>query len=200
MMTRQKLLWEFLLELLNDTQHKDIICWTNNYGEFRLLQREAVAKLWGACRQRYGMNYEKMARSIREYYQKGIIKKSPHQLFTYYFVDLTNLCQELDNRQQNFMSKTRPLKKTDFLMLDDTTSDSIQAYTITRQIHVQESQICLFSPLKLDDISHFLWEEFYAAEELKVTVALNVDSEGLVTTANTPFRFCNMLPQEQPFA
>jgi len=35
-----------------------------------------VAKLWGERKNRPQMNYDKLSRSIRQYYKKGIIKKT----------------------------------------------------------------------------------------------------------------------------
>lgn len=40
-------LWQFLLELLLNEEYKEIISWTNDEGEFKLVNAEEVAKLWG---------------------------------------------------------------------------------------------------------------------------------------------------------
>lgn len=40
-------LWQFLFELLVGGQHKTLIQWVNDDGEFKLLDAEKVAKLWG---------------------------------------------------------------------------------------------------------------------------------------------------------
>uniref|UniRef100_A0A915M9G9 ETS domain-containing protein n=1 Tax=Meloidogyne javanica TaxID=6303 RepID=A0A915M9G9_MELJA len=40
-------LWQFLLELLTANEHPHLIQWTNNEGEFKLHDAEAVARLWG---------------------------------------------------------------------------------------------------------------------------------------------------------
>ena len=40
-------LWQFLLELLLSCEHKEIITWTSDDGEFKLINAEEVAKLWG---------------------------------------------------------------------------------------------------------------------------------------------------------
>ena len=69
-------LWEFLLELLEDEQFIQLISWTRKeHGEFKLKNQEEVAKRWGWLKQRAGMNYDKLSRALRYYYQKGIIKK-----------------------------------------------------------------------------------------------------------------------------
>ncbi|XP_013394815.1 ETS domain-containing protein Elk-3-like [Lingula anatina] len=79
-------LWQFLLELLLSGQHNDIIQWTGNEGEFKLLNAEEVAKLWGLRKNKQNMNYDKLSRALRYYYDKNIIKKVMGQKFVYKFV------------------------------------------------------------------------------------------------------------------
>ncbi|ELT92079.1 hypothetical protein CAPTEDRAFT_136524, partial [Capitella teleta] len=79
-------LWQFLLELLISNQHPDIIQWTNNEGEFKLLNAEEVARLWGLRKNKQNMNYDKLSRALRYYYDKNIIKKVMGQKFVYKFV------------------------------------------------------------------------------------------------------------------
>lgn len=63
-------LWQFLLQLLQEPQNKNIICWTSNDGEFKLLQAEEVARLWGIRKNKPSMNYDKLSRALRYYYVK----------------------------------------------------------------------------------------------------------------------------------
>lgn len=63
-------LWQFLLQLLLDQSHKHLICWTSNDGEFKLLKSEEVAKLWGLRKNKTNMNYDKLSRALRYYYDK----------------------------------------------------------------------------------------------------------------------------------
>ncbi|XP_004685610.1 PREDICTED: ETS domain-containing protein Elk-4 [Condylura cristata] len=79
-------LWQFLLQLLQEPQHKNMICWTSNNGEFKLLQAEEVARLWGIRKNKPNMNYDKLSRALRYYYVKNIIKKVNGQKFVYKFV------------------------------------------------------------------------------------------------------------------
>lgn len=79
-------LWQFLLQLLQEPQHKNTICWTSNDGEFKLLQAEEVARLWGIRKNKPNMNYDKLSRALRYYYVKNIIKKVNGQKFVYKFV------------------------------------------------------------------------------------------------------------------
>lgn len=63
-------LWQFLLQLLLDQSHKHLICWTSHDGEFKLLKSEEVAKLWGLRKNKTNMNYDKLSRALRYYYDK----------------------------------------------------------------------------------------------------------------------------------
>ncbi|KAM6998373.1 ETS domain-containing protein Elk-4 [Passerculus sandwichensis] len=79
-------LWQFLLQLLQEPQNKNIICWTSTDGEFKLLQAEEVARLWGIRKNKPSMNYDKLSRALRYYYVKNIIKKVNGKKFVYKFV------------------------------------------------------------------------------------------------------------------
>ena len=65
-------LWQFLLQLLKEPQNDHMICWTSNNGEFKLLQAEEVARLWGIRKNKPNMNYDKLSRALRYYYVKVI--------------------------------------------------------------------------------------------------------------------------------
>uniref|UniRef100_A0A1I8HEH5 ETS domain-containing protein n=1 Tax=Macrostomum lignano TaxID=282301 RepID=A0A1I8HEH5_9PLAT len=84
-------LWQFLLELLMSRQYSHVIQWTNREGEFQLLRAEEVARLWGMRKNKnHRMNYDKLSRALRYYYQKNIIKKVQGQKFVYRFVGLSD--------------------------------------------------------------------------------------------------------------
>ncbi|KAA0203209.1 hypothetical protein HAZT_HAZT009814 [Hyalella azteca] len=76
-------LWQFLLELLNSGQHQHLIMWTGIEGEFKLINAEEVAEVWGLRKNRNNMNYDKLSRALRYYYDKNIIKKVLGQKFVY---------------------------------------------------------------------------------------------------------------------
>ncbi|XP_041639812.1 ETS domain-containing protein Elk-4 isoform X2 [Cheilinus undulatus] len=84
-------LWQFLLQLLLDPSNEQLICWTNEEGEFKLLQAEEVARLWGARKNKPNMNYDKLSRALRYYYDKNIIKKVNGQKFVYRFVSYPDI-------------------------------------------------------------------------------------------------------------
>ena len=47
-------------------------------GIFKIEDSARVARLWGKRKNRPAMNYDKLSRSIRQYYKKGIIQKTEH--------------------------------------------------------------------------------------------------------------------------
>ena len=82
-------LWQFLYTLLTDPDKKycDLIEWTPNINsrEFRLLEPEAIAIWWGEHKNKRNMSYDKLSRSLRYYYDKGIIKKVTGERYVYQF-------------------------------------------------------------------------------------------------------------------
>ncbi|XP_022128006.2 DNA-binding protein Ets97D [Pieris rapae] len=85
-------LWQFLLELLTSAEHYDLIRWEGTSGEFKLLDPERVATLWGIRKHKPAMNYEKLSRALRYYYDGDMIAKVPGKRFVYKFVcDLRQL-------------------------------------------------------------------------------------------------------------
>ncbi|CAH0765592.1 unnamed protein product [Bemisia tabaci] len=71
-------LWQFLKELLASPQaHCSCIRWLDrSKGVFKIEDSVKVARLWGMRKNRPAMNYDKLSRSIRQYYKKGIMKKT----------------------------------------------------------------------------------------------------------------------------
>ncbi|XP_072166263.1 GA-binding protein alpha chain-like [Diadema setosum] len=85
-------LWQFLLELLTDKDSLDCISWVGTDGEFRLNDPELVAQKWGERKNKPSMNYEKLSRALRYYYDGDMIAKVHGQRFVYKFVcDLKSL-------------------------------------------------------------------------------------------------------------
>lgn len=71
-------LWQFLKELLASPHiHGSAIRWLDrSNGVFKIEDSVRVARLWGKRKNRPAMNYDKLSRSIRQYYKKGIMKKT----------------------------------------------------------------------------------------------------------------------------
>ncbi|KAK2501983.1 hypothetical protein MC885_012335, partial [Smutsia gigantea] len=82
-------LWQFLKELLlKPHSYGRLIRWLNKEkGIFKIEDSAQVARLWGIRKNRPAMNYDKLSRSIRQYYKKGIIRKPDiSQRLVYQFV------------------------------------------------------------------------------------------------------------------
>ena len=70
-------LWQFVKELLNQPQHSGCIHWVDQEaGIFKIVDSVRVAELWGKRKNRPAMNFDKLSRSLRQYYKKGIMKKT----------------------------------------------------------------------------------------------------------------------------
>ncbi|GAB1608223.1 DNA-binding protein D-ETS-4-like isoform X1 [Argonauta hians] len=71
-------LWQFLKELLLEgDKYVKCIKWLDpEQGVFKIEDSNHVARLWGERKNRPAMNYDKLSRSIRQYYHKGIIRKT----------------------------------------------------------------------------------------------------------------------------
>nr|CAD7602626.1 unnamed protein product [Timema genevievae] len=79
-------LWQFLVALLDDPGNSACIAWTGRGMEFKLVEPEEVARRWGVQKNRPAMNYDKLSRSLRYYYEKGIMQKVAGERYVYKFV------------------------------------------------------------------------------------------------------------------
>ncbi len=85
-------LWQFLLELLTDKTCQSFIAWTGDGWEFKMIDPDEVARRWGIRKNKPKMNYEKLSRGLRYYYDKNIILKTAGKRYVYRFVcDLQGL-------------------------------------------------------------------------------------------------------------
>lgn len=58
-------------------QPQQMIRWLDRkQGVFKIEDSQAVARLWGRRKNRPAMNYDKLSRSLRQYYKKGIMRKT----------------------------------------------------------------------------------------------------------------------------
>ena len=78
-------LWQFLLELLSDSTNANIIAWEGTSGEFKLTDPDEVARKWGERKSKPNMNYDKMSRALRYYYDKNIMTKVHGKRYAYKF-------------------------------------------------------------------------------------------------------------------
>ncbi len=79
-------LWQFLLEMLTDYRSQKLITWVGDKGHFKLNDPERVAQLWGERKNKPAMNYEKLSRALRYYYDGDMIHKVHGKRFVYKFV------------------------------------------------------------------------------------------------------------------
>ncbi|XP_022250753.1 uncharacterized protein LOC106466950 [Limulus polyphemus] len=79
-------LWQFLIGLLDDPANSAFIAWTGRGMEFKLIEPEEVARRWGLQKNRPAMNYDKLSRSLRYYYEKGIMQKVTGERYVYKFI------------------------------------------------------------------------------------------------------------------
>ena len=78
-------LWQFILELLGDSEHRPVLAWTGNGLEFRIINSVELARLWGIRKRNPIMNFDKLSRALRYYYEKNIIKHNPMHRLVYSF-------------------------------------------------------------------------------------------------------------------
>ncbi|KAH3702879.1 ETS translocation variant 1-like [Dreissena polymorpha] len=101
-------LWQFLVTLLDDPSNASFIAWTGRGLEFKLIEPEEVARRWGIQKNRPAMNYDKLSRSLRYYYEKGIMQKVAGERYVYKFV-----CDPEALFSMAFPDNHRPVLKTD---------------------------------------------------------------------------------------
>ncbi|NWW48942.1 ETV4 protein, partial [Pedionomus torquatus] len=102
-------LWQFLVALLDDPTNSHFIAWTGRGMEFKLIEPEEVARLWGIQKNRPAMNYDKLSRSLRYYYEKGIMQKVAGERYVYKFV-----CEPEALFSLAFPDNQRPALKAEF--------------------------------------------------------------------------------------
>ena len=95
--TGQIQLWQFLLELLSDANNASIIAWEGTNGEFKLIDPDEVARKWGERKSKPNMNYDKLSRALRYYYDKNIMTKVHGKRYAYKF-DFHGLAQLTSTR------------------------------------------------------------------------------------------------------
>ncbi|XKL60174.1 hypothetical protein PGB90_001190 [Kerria lacca] len=78
-------LWQFLLELLSDSGNANCITWEGTNGEFKLTDPDEVARRWGERKSKPNMNYDKLSRALRYYYDKNIMTKVHGKRYAYKF-------------------------------------------------------------------------------------------------------------------
>uniref|UniRef100_A0A3Q2Q6F0 ETS variant transcription factor 5a n=1 Tax=Fundulus heteroclitus TaxID=8078 RepID=A0A3Q2Q6F0_FUNHE len=113
-------LWQFLVTLLDDPANGHFIAWTGRGMEFKLIEPEEVARRWGIQKNRPAMNYDKLSRSLRYYYEKGIMQKVAGERYVYKFV-----CDPEALFSMAFPDNQRPNLKVDLDSLPGLEDDTV---------------------------------------------------------------------------
>ncbi|KAG9349330.1 hypothetical protein JZ751_027773, partial [Albula glossodonta] len=113
-------LWQFLVTLLDDPANSHFITWTGRGMEFKLIEPEEVARRWGLQKNRPAMNYDKLSRSLRYYYEKGIMQKVAGERYVYKFV-----CEPEALLTMTFSEGQRPSVKPDPDALPSSEEDTL---------------------------------------------------------------------------
>ena len=87
-------LWQFLLELLSDSRNTACVQWEGTNGEFKIVDPDEVARRWGERKNKPAMNYDKLSRALRYYYDKNIMTKVHGKRYAYKF-DFAGLAQAM---------------------------------------------------------------------------------------------------------
>lgn len=100
-------LWQFLLELLSESSNANCITWEGTNGEFKLTDPDEVARRWGERKSKPNMNYDKLSRALRYYYDKNIMTKVHGKRYAYKFdfAGLAAACQPSNSNDTSSYSK-----------------------------------------------------------------------------------------------
>ncbi|CAH8574160.1 unnamed protein product [Schistosoma bovis] len=144
-------LWQFLIALLDDKESQHLICWTGRTLEFKLNDPEEVARLWGIQKNRPAMNYDKLSRSLRYYYEKGIMQKVSGERYVYRFVYEPELLFSLafpgeeHSNQQLISSMTTTKTNTDDKLSDQLKQLSDNSINTPDKLGTSNSHFCIAS-------------------------------------------------------
>ncbi|XP_068246280.1 DNA-binding protein D-ETS-6-like [Palaemon carinicauda] len=100
-------LWQFLLELLSESSNASVITWEGTAGEFKILEPDEVARRWGDRKSKPNMNYDKLSRALRYYYDRNLMTKVHGKRYAYRF-DFRALEQLQQTQQCDSQSRPQP--------------------------------------------------------------------------------------------
>ena len=143
-------LWQFLLQLLVENKHPTIICWTSKEeGTFKVIDSEALAKLWGRHKNRLEMNYDKMSRAMRYYYNKNLLNKVPRRLH-YQFKYFSKWWERLEAFEPGFKmiripEPPRPTSEATLNFLSDSERSDSESPVCSDMEHDTLSPVTIYS-------------------------------------------------------
>ena len=76
-------LWQFILEKLADRSNEKMITWENKNGEFKIMEPDELARQWGERKTKPNMNYDKLSRALRYYYDRRLMLKVSGKRYAY---------------------------------------------------------------------------------------------------------------------
>ncbi|XP_047739157.1 transcriptional regulator ERG homolog isoform X1 [Hyalella azteca] len=133
-------LWQFLLELLSDSTNANCITWEGTNGEFKLTDPDEVARRWGERKSKPNMNYDKLSRALRYYYDKNIMTKVHGKRYAYKF-DFQGLAAATQPagtdptaykyQSDLFMTSYHPTTKLNFMSSHASIPSSAAGYSAT---------------------------------------------------------------------
>ncbi|KAL7975858.1 hypothetical protein Chor_002464 [Crotalus horridus] len=77
-----------------DSSNASCITWEGTNGEFKMTDPDEVARRWGERKSKPNMNYDKLSRALRYYYDKNIMTKVHGKRYAYKF-DFHGIAQAL---------------------------------------------------------------------------------------------------------
>uniref|UniRef100_A0A914C8X3 ETS domain-containing protein n=1 Tax=Acrobeloides nanus TaxID=290746 RepID=A0A914C8X3_9BILA len=87
--------------------------WEGTQGEFKLVDPDEVAKKWGERKSKPNMNYDKLSRALRYYYDKNIMTKVHGKRYAYKFDfhGLAQACQQCQSSTSATQNEVQPEPK-----------------------------------------------------------------------------------------
>lgn len=104
------------MELLQDPKNANCIVWEGTNGEFKLTDPDEVARRWGERKNKPNMNYDKLSRALRYYYDKNIMTKihGKRYAYKYDFQGLAQLNQPITSDAQAHAQAAYKFTGSDF--------------------------------------------------------------------------------------
>lgn len=155
-------LWQFLLELLTDNGNASCITWEGTNGEFKLVDPDEVARRWGERKSKPNMNYDKLSRALRYYYDKNIMTKVHGKRYAYKF-DFAGLAQAMQPSgsdpgykfpQQDMLFSTYPSPKLNLMTAHAPITSSTSGLFATTTQYWSSTNSGLFPNLSGHVMSH----------------------------------------------
>ncbi|KAL3318949.1 hypothetical protein Ciccas_002389 [Cichlidogyrus casuarinus] len=165
-------LWQFLLDLLSDSRNVACITWEGTNGEFKLIDPDEVAKRWGERKSKPNMNYDKLSRALRYYYDKNIMTKVHGKRYAYKF-DFAGLAQAMQPSPsippaQNFLfSRTQEKSSREEFeahhQIKSSSTESFRGYfpeNSAALVHDQSSRSWQQKPSQKTESGFYNWNNF----------------------------------------